>query len=409
MRRRDQAAVSSGARRRLAWLVATMLLLTACGGAPGLEVTSDEPGGRSMEDPEDALPRAATAGDDEDPDLLVTGTGGIAPRCDDLDPLPVDRPDDVEPLGTAGTPIEDGLVDGPTVETLAPQVQAWAREHAGDDYAGLWFDHDHGGIVVAFTGDVDTHARGVREAVHPALAVATATYGEGELETLMDRIWSTEDPGAEPVRGTLSHGGTDVMHNRIILGLYHPTQQRLRQLSDDHGADAICFWIQDPPPPPSDAVTTLAKLTGWDPAPPYEPRWGLLEVAWDAETAAALWEAHVGDRPIDVADDPPATPGVYGDPDEVDLARQALAVWYGGESGSCPAYVQDVTTTDGRVEVAERGVGAGMCTDDFNPYRVVLAVDRDRLPAPDELPIRVPHDAPFEDVWPADVVAAESG
>ena len=27
----------------------------------------------------------------------------------------------------------------------------------------------------------------------------------------------------------------------------------------------------------------------------------------------------------------------------------------------------------------------GMCTDDYNPYRVVLAVDRDRLPPVDEL------------------------
>lgn len=46
------------------------------------------------------------------------------------------------------------------------------------------------------------------------------------------------------------------------------------------------------------------------------------------------------------------------------------------------------TNDDGTVEVAsDRDTGPGMgCTDDYNPYRMVVTVDRDRLPNADELP-----------------------
>ncbi|MFA9443790.1 hypothetical protein [Egicoccus sp. AB-alg6-2] len=388
--RRDRYPMAAPSRR-LVGVVAAAALLGACG-----EV-SDGDG------------VVAPSADHEDPPSAAGAAAGIAPRCQDVAPLEAQRPEGVEPLGTTGAPLDDTTTGGPTVETLAPAVQRWAREHAGDDFAGLWFDQDAGGLVVAFTGDVEAYAAGVRDAVHPAVAVADATFGEAELQARQERIWSQENPSGEPVPGLLTSSGLDVMRNRVALGLYDPPPERLEQLSDDHGADAICFEIQEPPPPPSRAATTLAKLDGWGQGPPSEPRWGFLEIAWDEDAAAELWDLHVGDRTPDTDDDPPATGGVYGELDQVASERQALAVYFGGESGSCPAYVISVTTVDaGYVAVDEGAVGAGACTDDFNPYRVVLAVDRDRLPDADDLPLRVPHDDDPRDGRPADVATFSS-
>jgi hypothetical protein len=73
---------------------------------------------------------------------------------------------------------------------------------------------------------------------------------------------------------------------------------------------------------------------------------------------------------------------------DVDWDRQALVLWRSGESGSCPETLVDVDVVDGAVRVAtERDTGPNMaCTDDYNPYRMVAAVDRDRLPDADALP-----------------------
>jgi hypothetical protein len=62
-----------------------------------------------------------------------------------------------------------------------------------------------------------------------------------------------------------------------------------------------------------------------------------------------------------------------------------VVVWSSGESGSCPEWLADVEHSNDTI-VVERERSGGMCTDDYNPYRVVLAVHRERLPSADELP-----------------------
>lgn len=62
-------------------------------------------------------------------------------------------------------------------------------------------------------------------------------------------------------------------------------------------------------------------------------------------------------------------------------------VWSSGESGSCPGWLADVRTdTDGTVHLERDSAGGPICTGDYNPYRMMLAVDRDRLPPRDALP-----------------------
>lgn len=62
-----------------------------------------------------------------------------------------------------------------------------------------------------------------------------------------------------------------------------------------------------------------------------------------------------------------------------------MVVWSSGESGSCPEWLADIDHADGTITF-ERDRAGGLCTDNYNPYRMVLAVDRDRLPPADELP-----------------------
>lgn len=143
--------------------------------------------------------------------------------------------------------------------------------------------------------------------------------------------------------------------------------------------------------PDPEPVRPLAKADGWrqglmdslDGEHPY----ALVEVAFDRATADRAWAANV---PSDLAEGTgaPAEPGRYGNLDEVDFDTQAVVVWSSGQSGSCPGWLADVDTDgEGTVSVTTGQTPADACTDDYNAYRMVLAVDLDRLPDPTWLPV----------------------
>lgn len=136
------------------------------------------------------------------------------------------------------------------------------------------------------------------------------------------------------------------------------------------------------------AVTVLAKADGWrdglqeSAGHPY--LW--IEVATDPATARQAWEDNVPTE-LPRGEGRPDEPGLYVPFEDIDLDTQALVVVSSGESGTCPAWVEDLRVLADRVEVDLGSVDELACTDDFNPYRLVLAVDRDRLPATDDLPL----------------------
>lgn len=137
------------------------------------------------------------------------------------------------------------------------------------------------------------------------------------------------------------------------------------------------------------AVQPLAKTDDWRPGLAQDLGFGVLEIAYDRETADRAWQENVpGDLPE--RDGQPAEPGRYGDLGSVDFDTHAIVVWSSGQSGSCPGWLADIRTgADGTVEL-ETGVdmrGGNACTDDYQPYRMLLAVERDRLPGPDQLPV----------------------
>ncbi len=137
------------------------------------------------------------------------------------------------------------------------------------------------------------------------------------------------------------------------------------------------------------SVEVLAKAEGWraglaDAA--GQPHM-LLEVAADAELAQRAWDDNVPDSLVE-ADGEPDQPGIYADLDDVDLDQKVVVVLSSGESSTCPVWVEDLSTVDDHLEVMLASVAPADqgCTDDYQPYRLVLAVDRDRLPV-DALPI----------------------
>lgn len=157
---------------------------------------------------------------------------------------------------------------------------------------------------------------------------------------------------------------------------------------------AACSHVElfgDASDPIDDGITVLAKAEGWSASLQTEDeRFGgyfaVLEIAYDGDAARAAWDAAV---PADLVErsGEPREAGRYGSLDDVALDDQVLVVFSGGESGACPGWLGDVSVEDGEVHLEERRHMPGNgCTDDYNAYRLVLAVDRDKVPAADQLP-----------------------
>lgn len=140
-------------------------------------------------------------------------------------------------------------------------------------------------------------------------------------------------------------------------------------------------------PESAGSVDVLAKADGWRAGTTPGDRFAVLEVAYDRAAAEALWDENV-DADLPARDGNPLEPGVYGNLADVDLDEQVLALYSSGQSGSCPGWVGDVSTgADGTVEVStvQDLRGGDGCTDDYNAYRVVLALDREDVPSADAL------------------------
>jgi hypothetical protein len=153
--------------------------------------------------------------------------------------------------------------------------------------------------------------------------------------------------------------------------------------------------------PDEGPVRTLATVPGWrggfDGASA-----GTLEITADRQAGE---QAFVENVPDDLPDDARhvAEDGLHAGLDTVDWDREVIVVWSGGRSGSCPVWVEDLRVEDGRIVVSLASPSQGVCTSDFNPYRAVLAVDLDRLPDVEDLPLPVGDGGDIEAVeYPAD-------
>jgi hypothetical protein len=112
-----------------------------------------------------------------------------------------------------------------------------------------------------------------------------------------------------------------------------------------------------------------------------------LELAFDRDTATLLWHEHVSD------DLPPRRgeafrEGIYGDLDSVDFDSQVVALWWGSEA-TCAQAVTDVQFPASATVELHTTEEELACLDMEIHFRMVLAIDRDRLPALSELPVNL--------------------
>jgi hypothetical protein len=128
-------------------------------------------------------------------------------------------------------------------------------------------------------------------------------------------------------------------------------------------------------------VQPLVKLVGWT---VDVDRDSVIEIAYDRPTAERAWADDVGnDRRLGLGS--PFTYGFLGRLEHVDFERQAVIVWSGGQS-SCPGWLRSIDVVDGTVTIETGQRVLFGCDDLFEPYRMLLAVDLTRLPAPHDLP-----------------------
>ena len=155
-----------------------------------------------------------------------------------------------------------------------------------------------------------------------------------------------------------------------------------------------------PEPDPGVGVHVLAKADGWR-APLrslFGSLYGVVEVAYDEVTAARAWAENV---PADLVrrSGHPTLTVLYGDLADIDFDREVLVVYSSGQSGTCPGWLTGIEVIDrgrelGTVQLTTTFTtatpptvpGILECTMDYRPYRLVLLVDRDRLPPISALP-----------------------
>lgn len=177
------------------------------------------------------------------------------------------------------------------------------------------------------------------------------------------------------------------MRRRSITG----TMRRMRRTAYIHRAlfaavlitGLACSAVRD-------GVSPIAKVEGWAPSAMAafgdDQPFAVAEIALDRGSAEKAWRETVGED-LERRIGEPREPGLYGSLDAVDFDSHAVVVWSSGESGVCPGWLADIDSEGATVHIeTEEHIPGNGCTDDYNPYAMVVAVPRDRLPDPSLLP-----------------------
>ncbi|MTV27695.1 hypothetical protein FTX61_20085 [Nitriliruptoraceae bacterium ZYF776] len=282
-------------------------------------------------------------------------------------------------------------------------ARTWAQREAADHFAGVWIDNDHQAAVIAFTDGVDRYAAEVRDRFGAGWWVVEAEHAYAELEEVQEQVsqapaWGSGSgrdapadgfDGAATPPGSIVGSGLSEMYGEVSVTVVGGDDGALAELAAELDHPAICFEVLPPPPDPDvdGPVRTLATASGWrDDLPDTDLLYARLEIAYDRETAERAFAENVPDD-LPPGDGDPSADALHAGLDTVDWDAEVVAVYTGGRSGSCPVWIADVRVEGGGVTAEEASPVQGACTDDYNSFRTVLVIDRDRVPAPDELPL----------------------
>lgn len=297
------------------------------------------------------------------PAAAQSPAASAGPSPSSVPALAVPRCEDVPEITVPAELFRDSPIYVANEQPAGP-LQAWARRKPG--FETLWIDRDHlGWVVLAFSIDADARQADLEREFPDVGAVAVGvdwTYrGLRRLQRRVVRELGSSFPlavGIYVTRGVVS----------ISPGVLYP--ERVAEIERRFGGERICVEGLDP-----------ADVPAPGPQPQSGDGWRLLGhrkvgapyrtgIATDAASLNKLW------RTARMPKDPPA----------VDFEREVV-IWFGAVYGSsCPGIRLDDVVVDPERAIVHALIvlpdPPPMCTDDAIGHAYLVALDRDRLPAP---------------------------
>jgi hypothetical protein len=261
---------------------------------------------------------------------------------------------------------EDWYADTPTyVGNEMPSDEVREFAHTLEGFQEIWIDRaHHGWIGVGFhDADVEAH-QALLEAEFPDVGVVAVNmpYTANELEEHSQDLQGRLPDGMETAGIYEVQGFVEIWVGRL-------TPENIAVVSEVVRDAPACLSGQDPATTPAEGPQ-LEGGDGWaylgeaDAMPDNE----LHRILADPATLSSMWDQL----------------GIQEEPPRVDFQKQVVLALVIGHSGSCPRTRLDDVVVDGRQVYAiiptitdEMG-----CTDDWVPRTYLVAVERDRLPAP---------------------------
>jgi hypothetical protein len=252
-------------------------------------------------------------------------------------------------------------------DTLAQVVQVYGTQHA-DEFAGVYYDREHGGRLVAlFTGNLELHQRALDDLLGGPgrVLVLGSELSEATLQRIQDSIvddhQQLSDRGIELVSGSV-----DVINNlvQILAKSDDPQAVRILQAYGPPGVVVVDLYPADKPWTQPTEGPGWRLLGAFDTDLPYT-----VAIAVDRAQLTAAWDRYA----------------LPGDPPAWDPSREVAIILSDGIGSSCPEL-----RLDGVVMDADARLVHGEFSDPFAPRACtldlaggktfVVAVARSHLP-----------------------------
>ncbi|MFN8620652.1 MAG: hypothetical protein U0869_07925 [Chloroflexota bacterium] len=241
-------------------------------------------------------------------------------------------------------------------------LRRWARRQPG--FQDMWIDWDHRGwVVLAFSRGAAARQAALEKAFPGVGAVAIdVDWSKKALDRVQQRAIHMSD--------LVQVTATDILKGVVLVGIGALEPDKVARAKRIFAGQPVCIDGMDP-----------ATLPPAGPQPQGGDGWRLLA---DAQVGPSYRTGIAADQAA--YEDLWAIAGMSGPLPAVDFARE-VAIWFGAVYGiSCPEIRLDAVDVDlAAALVSSRIVQTGdhqFCTMDANGHAYLVALDRDRLPAP---------------------------
>lgn len=256
--------------------------------------------------------------------------------------------------------------DAPSDE-LGQVVQAYGDEHP-DEFAGVYYDQENGGRLVArFTRHLDLHQQALDALLGSPgrVVVLGAVFTQATLQGIVDSVVGNyRQLAAQGI--DLMEAGVDVIHNNIEISAKSddPGAERTLEAYGPPGVIVVHLYPADKPWTQPTEGPGWRLLGAFDTDLPYT-----VAIAVDRAQLATEWERY----------------RLPGDPPAWDPSRQVVIILSDGIGSSCPDLRLDAVVMDADARLVHGEFSdpysPRVCTADLAGGKTfVVAVARDVLP-----------------------------